>query len=345
MNIGLIARCDSTGLGIQSKGFFDHIKCKALVIDFSNMSPALSFNEILKPNLDWYPDQQVFHWGKTHSLRGDIPTDVINQFLNGLDIVVAMETPYDYNIFDICKQRGIKTVLQFNYEFLDFPSRLPAPDLFLSPSLWNYEKAPDHKKYLPVPVNANHFNPTRKEKTFVHIAGRPAIHDRNGTGLFLSALASVTKEINVVIKSQNGIHIPSLPKNINLTVDCGNIKNYFDNYTGGVLVLPRKYGGLCLVMNEAIAAGMPVITANISPNDKWLPQEWLVNAEYVKTFQSKRQIDVFETRHWELAKKIEEFCDNDFYEASYIKALEIRNSISWETLLPKYIETFKQLCD
>src|SRR5581483_7515404 len=59
-----------------------------------------------------------------------------------------------------------------------------------------------------------------------------------------------------------------------------NIANYEDIYKkGSVLVLPRKYGGNCLPMNEALSAGMPVIMSNISPQADFLPDKWLVDAK------------------------------------------------------------------
>jgi hypothetical protein len=342
MRIGAILRCDHTGLGVQSKEFFNHIPCKALVIDFSSMAPGLS--EILNPNLHWYAGQTVFKWGSKHNLRGDIPRHIIEEFVKDIDVLVAMETPYDYNIFEICRQRGVKTVLQLNYEFLDFPSNLPKPDLFLSPSQWNYNSIPEPKKYLPVPVNTKVFQPKIKPNSFLHIVGRPAAHDRNGTQTLLAALNYVKSEIELVIKSQRPISF-SVPRNFkgNVTVDCSNKTEYFENYTGGVLVMPRKFGGLCLPINEAIGAEMPVIAPDISPNDMWLPPEWLVSATYSKTFSAKKTVDIFETDVIKLAEKIDQFCELKFYSDAIDIVRCIKKTISWEVLLPCYIDTFNNL--
>ncbi len=343
MRIGLIARCDNTGLGIQSMEFFKHIPCKALVIDFSSMAEG-SHKPILHPHPERFPMQKVFKWGTEHNLRGDIPMDVINDFLKDVDIVFAMETPYDYNIFNECKRRGIKTILQLNYEFLDFPNRhLPAPDLFAAPSMWNYDRIPDPKIYLPVPANTMAFQFIRKEKTFVHISGRPAINVRNGTDTFFESLNYVKNDINVIVRAQTRIHIPPLKHNINLSIDISNKENYTDNYTGGVLVMPRKYGGLCLVMNEAIAAGMPVIATDISPNNQWLPKEWLVESQSAGRFQSKMSVEVHTAIPQKLAEKIDQFCDNDYYDDQVMQACRLSDTISWETFVPVYYKTFRDL--
>lgn len=345
MKIGLIARCDSTGLGIQSKGFYDHIPCKAFVIDFSNMAPYQPM-PILAPHPEWYPGETIYKWGYHHNLRGDIPRDVIEDFVKDIDVLFAIETPYDYNIFEICRQCGVKTILQLNYEFLDFPSSLPQPDLFAAPSMWNYDNVPEPKKFLPVPVDALKFRIQPMHKTFIHIAGRAAAEDRNGTYAFLRSLNCVKNEIEIIIKSQEPIAISKsmIPGNVKLTTDFGNKDWYWENYTGGVLVLPRKYGGLSLPVNEALASGMPVIITDISPNNTWLPKDWLVHAALSRQLYGKKVIDVYEPDLVGIAEKIDQFCDENFYMEAVSKAMQLSHSIRWENLVSEYMKTMHELC-
>lgn len=330
MRVGILARCDFTGLGIQAKEFFDHIPCKALVIDASKLSGQ-------PQNPHWYPGQtfvKVDTWLK-------IKPEIINEFLNDVDILMTFETPYDYSIFDICSKRGIKTVLQFNYEFLEYPSKHPVPDIFAAPSLWNYELVPSPKMFLPVPVNIKHFTPARSEKTFLHISGRTAVYDRNGTLSFLQSLQYVNNSITVIIRGQHHITLPKVPRHIKLITDFNNKQNYWENYTGGVLVMPRKYGGLCLPAQESIGAEMPVIMTDISPNNTWLPKEWLVHANKGNSFKCKTQVDIYEVDVRQLAAKIDYFCDPSVYDAAITKAKEIKERISWDKLMPTYKTLFE----
>lgn len=342
MRIGLIARSDNTGLGIQSKEFFDHIPdCKALVIDMTEMSTS----PIITHHPERFPGQRVYRLPKGFKLVGGIPSRVIHEFLDGLDVVFAMETAYDYNIFHEAKKRGIKTILQLNYEFLDYPNGvITPPDLFAAPSMWHYDQVPDRKKFLPVPVATERFTPSKREGTFIHVGGRPAYNDRNGTNILAEAIKSVRNRATFIIKSQQGINFRNRNRHAELQVDFTNKENYWENYTGGVLVLPRKYGGLCLPINEALAAGMPVIASNCSPNNLWLPEEWLVGGREYGVLHCKRKCAMFETSPKLLAQKIDEFCDPVFYERAVTKALELRESISWETLLPIYLKTFHEVC-
>jgi len=324
--IGAICRCDHTGLGVQSKEFFDHIKCKALVVDVSLV------NVHSRQNHDWYPGQQVVYYVRNQ--RFDL--EVVKHFLISIDVLFIFETPYDYSILSLAQMMGIKIILQLNYEFLEYPSSLPAPDLFLAPSWWHWNDIPEPKKFLQVPVNVKKFIPQHKERTFVHVMGKPAIHDRNGTFVFFECLQYVKSEITVVVKSQSRISLPKVKSNINFECDFSFRENYWENYDGGVLVMPRKYGGQSLVMHEAIAAEMPVIATDISPNHEWLPKEWLVPARKTISFKAKKTIDVYEADVKRLAAKIDEFCNRDYLTRSINATRIIKSTLSWETLLPEY---------
>lgn len=332
MKVGIFARCDDTGLGIQSREFFNHVKCKALVIDSTNFKN-------LPQHFEWYPRQTVFKPERTLM----IPENVIMDFVMGLDVLVTFETPYDYKVFDICRKYEVKTILQPNYEFLEYPSDKPLPDLFAAPSTWHFDNIPNPKVLLPVPVNTSLFTFEPKFKTFVHVVGKPAVFDRNGTDLFLASLKYVKKPISVIVHSTHRLTIPQIPPYVNFYVDSRPKPNYWENFTGGVLVMPRKYGGLSLTVNEALGAEMPVIMSNISPNKDWLPPEWLVNVRQKGSFMCKQKIDIWETDPQLLAYKIEEFCDERFYLTAVEKAMELKQQLSWDNLLPLYKKTFKNL--
>jgi glycosyltransferase involved in cell wall biosynthesis len=128
-----------------------------------------------------------------------------------------------------------------------------------------------------------------------------------------------------------------------VSLTTNNKPNYWENYGGGVLILPRKFGGQSLPMNEALASGMPIITTAISPNDKWLPEEWMVKSFAQGVLHCKKKCTMFEADPRRLAQKIDQFCEQDFYEQAVQKAIDLGKSISWDTLLPKYHETFNNL--
>ena len=112
------------------------------------------------------------------------------------------------------------------------------------------------------------------------------------------------------------------------------------------MILPRRYAGLCLPMNEALISGLPVFMTNLSPNNHVLPQEWLINAERIGEFKAKSLIDVYAGDPKELAKLIDNFVSLRKKDQLKMKeqALEIGiTNYSHEALKDKYLELFDSL--
>jgi hypothetical protein len=80
-------------------------------------------------------------------------------------------------------------------------------------------------------------------------------------------------------------------KDERITVKNDNINNKEDLYDGfDAMVLPRRYAGLCLPMNEALISGLPVFMTNISPNNHILPEKWLVDSSIGGKFKTKLMV-------------------------------------------------------
>ena len=45
------------------------------------------------------------------------------------------------------------------------------------------------------------------------------------------------------------------------------------------MIMPRRYGGLCLPLAEAMTSGLPVFRSSVSPNNE-LPADWLIPGEF-----------------------------------------------------------------
>lgn len=339
MRIGLIARADDTGLGNQTKEFYDHIKpAKTMVIDM------VAHNN-MKFYADRYPDGII--------TEGFPSNDDIDNFLKDLDLVFTCETPYNYHLFSRAKELGIKTVLQYNYEFLDYLQNptLPPPDLLAAPSPWNLDKVVG-AKYLPVPVNREKVKhrKIREAKTFVHIAGRPAYQDRNGTAIVLSALRYVENVCKLIIYCQQPekLNIEGLETgNVILEIRGMNVENYADLYReGDVLVLPRKYGGLCLPFNEASSAGMPSIMTNCAPQSHFIPDVALVKPQAVSNIFTRTNIEVFEVSPVDLAARIDYLYENPGI-VQFLSEMANRyaDKISWANMKDTYMTEFEALCN
>lgn len=329
IQVGLIARADNRGLGTQTWELFRHLKpAKTMVVDIPSVQP-------LPMRFDRFRDAVI--------VQGWPGTDNMRRFAQDLDVVFTCEIPYHRSIYDF-----VPTVLQYNYEFLDIHGEKPA--LFAAPSSWHYDDVPwDNKTLLQVPIATERFTMTWHPpvaRRFLHIVGRPAIHDRNGTIDLLQALHYVKSTIRVTIRCQQHnfvknmlreYHI-SVPPNVLLLLDERDRENYWENYADqDVLVMPRRFGGLCLPAQEAIGAGMPVIMPDISPNNDWLPVEWLTPATKHHQFMARNQIDVYRTDPRVLAAKMDQFAtDGEFYRATAHTAGLLAHELSWKSLLPAY---------
>ncbi len=327
MKIGLIVRNNNRGLGIQSWEFYKHLKpYKTLAIEFSN-------DQCYRER---YKDARF--------CREKINDDDIDWLLDGTDIILSFEVFYNNKIIDKAKKKGVKTVLQTNYEY--YNNRIK-PDLIISPTLWNYNKLPDPKIYLPVPINREllPFKLRKEAKIFLHNAGNSkAVYDRDGTEVILKAIPFIKSNIKFIIKSQTDI--PKInDRRVEYIIKDENYYEQWNNIKADILVYPRRYGGLSLVVNEAMSVGMPIIMTDMKPQNEFLPKELLVKPKKITEIDILQTIEIAIIDHKKLANKIDEVANMS---SKHIQELSkwsdyIAQQWSWENLLPKYLKVFKNL--
>jgi len=284
-----------------------------------------------------------------------LPDETI-PFLKDLDVLFTVETPHSHRLLEVASFMGIKSVIQYNYEFLPYiknPS-WPKPTLFASPTKWHYKDVPYNKTILPVPIALDRFEPftpPKKPTNLLHVIGKPAANDRNGTEDLLRALKYVKSHIKLTLKTQFADYADDMmarfkgeiPEWVEVTIDASNQENYWEGYKDQhMLVLPRRYGGLSLPVNEALGAGLPVIMPKISPNE-WLPEEWLVPATKLMDFDTHNMVEVFEVAADQLAHKIDWMCKPINYKAAVDKAQALAQKYSWDRLKPMYVDTFENV--
>jgi hypothetical protein len=341
MRIGIITRSDNTGLGNQTKELVDMLKPnKILLID------STPFNQNSQ-HPEWYSEYSCI---KT---TGFPTLQQIKLFLSEVDVVISCETFYDQNFVRYAQRKGVKTILQYNYELfgnLAAPN-LPVPDVLLSPSVWHIEHVKklfgNQSKviHLPPPTNpltfsgAKEINLSKDHNRILHIAGKKAAKDRNGTNSVFDMLKYSKADYELVIRSQS--EIETNIKDSRLTIEIGNPDNREDMYAGfDAMVLPRRYAGLCLPMNEALMSALPVFMTNVSPNDYILPKEWLIKSTSLGTFRTKVRIELFDADIKELALSIDTYMVNKNKEQAKQKAFDIGMSNFSPSLL---INEYKNL--
>jgi glycosyltransferase involved in cell wall biosynthesis len=335
MQIGLVARCDHTGLGYQTRALAEMLNPDViLLIDSSPFKD-------LKQYPEWYKDYKVI------TSNGIPGYNEYEKFLKQIDVMVTAETPYVYEAWNWARMIGVKTVCQLNWEFFDglVQPNMPHPDQYLMPSYWHLEDFQQlfpETIYLPPPslempaTKALNMSRTGKKK-FVHIVGSNAIYDRNGWSSLIDALQESTGDFELHVFSQQDITGLRDKRIIYHISDINDNKELYEGFDA--LILPRRYGGLCLPMNEALLAGLPVIMTDIEPNNKILPKQWLLPSYLSSRFEARSTIDVYSPES--LADKLDEMSkmsDNQMlnwkqqaYEIGY-------DNYSIEKLKPKYME-------
>jgi glycosyltransferase involved in cell wall biosynthesis len=312
VTFGIIARCDNTGLGNQTRD----------LVRMLNPDRILLVNSAKFNNNKQYPE---WYDGYNVTMTNGFPTkQEVAMFMDGLNSVLTCETFYHPHFINLAQRRKVKTLMQYNYEFLDHLNKpdMPLPTYMISPSYWKVDETiakfgNDTKVvHIPPPIYLDDFKPARENnmskdhKRILHIGGKAASQDRNGTQTVIDMLRHSKADYELVIRSQSELNINY--KDSRLTVEIGNIDSRSEMYNGfDAMIMPRRYAGLCLPMNEALVSGLPVFMTDISPNNQILPRDWLVSSSKVSTLMTRVKLDVYEADVRELAKKIDRYINSD----------------------------------
>lgn len=335
--LGIVVFSNHSGLGNQSLRLTQMIKPERIMhVDFAKLSKNK------KQHPEWY---QGFQGVTVEGFPSNHQCDV---FLSGLTHLFVLENPLNWHLIKEAKRRGIKTYVHCNYEFCDNLKyvNLPTPDYFIMPSYWKIKEmqqkfGEDKVVYLPPPIDPNDFKEAR-EKNFkrhgtlrlLHIVGTLAAEDRNGTLDLLAALKETTAQFVLTIKSQHPLDAHYMVNDPRVKYVFGSVEDTQELYTDfDAMILPRRFGGLCLPMDEALMSGIPVIMPAISPNTELLPAKWLVPAVGWKQLMTRTMIDVYRTTPKQIAHKIDEMTEWD-WEKEKTDAFDL----AYETFRPAYLE-------
>lgn len=287
IRVGLIARQDRSGLGFQTKMLYEMLKpAKTIVIDSTPFNGRKQYPQ-------WYQDPVI--------LDGFPDNHQFIRHLRDIDVLISCEIFYNHDIPRLCRARGIKTILQPNAELNDhFVRPVPKPDAFFMPSPWMEQetRGVGIKTYIvqpPVvePRLYKDIPKVRGQLKVLHFGGRRAAHDRNGTDIVRNL--GYIPDVYIDIHDQGASEID----------DQRDL--YEQDYH--VVLIPRRYGGLCLPMLEAFSYGLPVIMPNIEPNRQELPEEWLTSATPGKNIRTKARVQTYDPDPQSIIWMLEKFRD------------------------------------
>jgi glycosyltransferase involved in cell wall biosynthesis len=294
--VGLIARACNSGLGTCSWEMANHIKFDQI--------------QLVKRKYEWFPE-------RFYNVVDNLTTD----------IVVAIETPYEWEVF-----RNRRSVLVPMYECTNYPFPV-APSKVIAPSLLD-AKFYEGSTYLPFPINRNvlPFKKRERANVFVHNTGHGGLGSRNGTKDLLDAMEFVKSDIKLIINTQ----IPFTTNDPRVVVKIHDAKNYWENWgEGDVFIFPEKFNGLSLPIQEAMSVGMPIMSTDRYPFNAFLPRELLIP---VGRYERKRISTTFQSAVLDpktIAKKIDEWAGKDI--GAYSQQMdETAQMMSWDRLADKW---------
>ena len=315
--VGSIVRSINSGLGnlcweFQRHGLID----KALIIKEEK-------GDIMFP--ERFPNGRIS--SAVHFSNNDM-----EWLLDGIDTLLIFETAYRWDIVSVAKKRGIRIVIMPMHEFIP---EVRDADIWLCPSDLEM-KLPvvGEKIRINVPVNTDKIKWRLREKAehFIHNAGGGGIMGRNGTNELVSALKYIDDDFRLTIRSQ--VYKYGVDDN-RVEIRHENLENYWDLWDNGdVLVLPDKFAGLSLPIQEAFASGMMVMTTNKKPFSDWLPNDPLIQCGMMV---NNGRYDMAVISPKLLADSIKNWIGKDIKEYS-LAGKKWAEENSWEVLLPRYKE-------
>lgn len=268
MKVGVIARAETgRGLGVQTWEYIRHLEPAHIIVvdvgDHETFPTDFERFKVLRATV------------VKMAADGTLPEREMRHALRKADVWLTAETMYDWRACDWAREVGSRTVVHVNPEFYRHGQfQLPHPDGWWNPTTWRMSQLPDGTRHVPIPVALDRFpaRPPRdvsRAPRFLHAVGKWAMYDRNGTETFMRA-CHLARRLDATIASQEPL--PDPPAGDWVKVRVGGTPNYWEAYDGyDVLVMPRRYGGLCLPAQEAMAAGLAVVMPAVSPNQECWP--------------------------------------------------------------------------
>jgi glycosyltransferase involved in cell wall biosynthesis len=271
VKIGLIARGEDRGLGNLTREWARHMDpVRTLLI-----RPQAAVDAQLAQHCAWFDPDAL-----RATFAGELDEQLMRRFLQGLDVVYSAETFYDWRMCDIARELGVRTVCHAMPEYWKhtpnptnrFHDPAP-PDVWWVPTRWRLDHLPEQTRVVPVPVPLDRFEQvprTTAENTairWLHVVGSRAHADRNGTRIFIGALQHLRGEHVVELRSQGEtFYAPRVGRKVHVIVKTAEVEDYWRLYDDAdALVLPRRYGGLCLPAIEGMGAGLALVMPDVEP--------------------------------------------------------------------------------
>lgn len=334
MKFGVIARADDRGLGNQTWEVARNLPTERVLVVRQPGSEKQGF----PPDLDRFPDATI-----VTDDHGMFDENLTREWLDGLDVVYTAETLYDWRVADWARDLGCATVVHANAEFYRPERGKPEPTEWWAATDWRIDHLHPETHIVPMPVPMDRW-PTvnHAAASVLHVGGRAATRDRNGTEFVWGAAAEL-RETEFVISSQSKIAPPARARKLTNVTIVPPSGAYWDLYPDhAVLLQPRRYGGLCLPANEAAGAGLALVMPDVNPNH-W----WPITATPARPAPSMSlgplSIDVHDTNAGACVEALRNVLED--LAAHRARSREWAEAHSWVALAPAWLEHLQRAAD
>lgn len=333
--LGMIARADRGGLSAVTYEVWRHLKpAKVLLMDLG-LAARGGATDLSRFDADWCEVTVTSH------KRGSFEID---RFIESLDALYSAETVYEDRIYSVARGFRCATALHVMPELFGAVDRM-ATDLWL-PTSWEVDRIHPRAISMPMPVALDVWPYRRRKKldTMFTTTGE-AMLDRNGWEIIKASLPLIGTPVRLLWRG--GLEGDTKPYTVgNVTVQwLPPVERYEDVIPdeADLLLMPRRYGGLCLPVQEAAARGIPSVMTDLSPQSGW-PVFKIPATEQRKIKMKGGMFPVYEFAPYLLARLIERLVDTPAeMDAGSLAAREWAEKLSWDEQLPKWTERFEYL--
>lgn len=319
------------------------LRAKVLVVDVPH-SPAANDHPTIP---DRFPHAPIVECRPGWRLD----EHTVRDWLADVDVVYSAETFYDERFCDWARDQHVATVVHANPEFTTPDGSgwgIGRPSAWWTPTSWRLEHMPDGTVVVPFPVTSRRWNRTHVGDTrWVHVAGKAAAGDRNGTTTLIDAIPLLAEPCSIRIVTQEHrlpIDLHDVPDHVDVTAVTGGVDDHRTLYDDAdALVLPRRYGGLCLPIQEAMTAGCAVAAPDIPPNTTTWPCLPVPTSATTTMHVPAGEIDVHHVDPADLAAAMDRLADPIERRWHQTTARQWALENSWDLLGPRWRDRMQHL--